>query len=83
MSKKNKNIIYDPSEVDKSAKEFIIAIGERLRDERIKKGINQMEMGFHLKVDQNYISRVECGKINIKLENLYKFLHYLDLSLKL
>jgi ribosome-binding protein aMBF1 (putative translation factor) len=51
---------------------------KHLRQARIKKGISQSDLAFDMGVNQNYISRVECGKINISFDNLLTMAYYLD-----
>lgn len=58
-------------------------IGIRLRQAREKKGFNQMELAFLIDADQQYISKVESGKVNISVINLYKITFYLDLHINL
>lgn len=58
-------------------------IGIRLKQAREKKGYNQMELGYLIGADQQYISKIESGKINISVENLFKITHYLDLYINL
>lgn len=48
-----------------------------LRKERIKKGISQTKLAFEMGVNQNYVSRVESGKINITIDMLLKMTYYL------
>lgn len=53
-------------------------IATALRSARMKKNISQMELAFKLGVDQNYISKIENGKVNISLETLLKVSEVLD-----
>jgi ribosome-binding protein aMBF1 (putative translation factor) len=53
-------------------------IGENIRKARLKRGMSQMDLAFKLGVDQNYISKIEGGKINITAESLFKVLSYLE-----
>lgn len=53
-------------------KGWVSLIGKDLRKKRIEKRISQTDLAFMLKWDQNYVSRIEAGKINISLENLTK-----------
>lgn len=50
----------------------------QLRKARIRKGISQTDLAFDMGVNQNYISRVEAGKINISFNNLLLMAYYLD-----
>jgi DNA-binding XRE family transcriptional regulator len=55
----------------------------KLKDVRIKKGISQSDLAFDMGVNQNYISRVESGKINISINNLLMMAYYLDCWVKI
>lgn len=54
-----------------------------LRKARLKKGISQTALAFDMGVNQNYISRVESGKINITIDMLLKMTYYLDCFLSI
>jgi ribosome-binding protein aMBF1 (putative translation factor) len=51
---------------------------KQLRRQRIIKGISQSDLAYDMGVNQNYISRVENGKINISFNNLIMMAYYLD-----
>lgn len=53
-------------------------IGNQLRQARLRKGISQMDLAMELGLDQNYISKVETGRVNISIESLYKICYYLE-----
>lgn len=53
-------------------------IGIKVKQARIRKGLSQMDLAFDLGLDQNYISKIENGKVNISIESLYKICYYLD-----
>lgn len=53
-------------------KGWVSIISNQLKKKRIEKRISQTDLAFILKWDQNYVSRIESGKINISLENLTK-----------
>jgi DNA-binding XRE family transcriptional regulator len=55
-------------------------ICRQLKRARIKMNISQSDLAFDMGVNQNYISRVESGKINISLDNLLLMAYYLDLG---
>lgn len=65
------------------AKGILAIIGNSIRQARLKRGFSQMELGFKLGVDQNYISKIEGGKVNISAESLYKILYYLECYLEI
>lgn len=53
-------------------------IGNQIRQARLKMGISQMDLAMDLGLDQNYISKVETGRVNISVESLYKICYYLE-----
>ena len=55
---------------------------KELKKARIKKSLSQMELSFIIGCDQNYISRLENGKINASIDTLLKLSYYLDLWIK-
>lgn len=57
-------------------------IGLQIRKARLKRAISQWELAKELGVDQNYISKIECGKVNMSVETLFKICHYLDCYFK-
>lgn len=58
-------------------------IGLRLRQAREKKGFSQMDLAYLIGNDQQYVSKVESGKINISVENLFKITYHLGLYINL
>jgi ribosome-binding protein aMBF1 (putative translation factor) len=52
---------------------------KELRHARIVKGISQTDLARNMGVNQNYISRIESGKINISFDNLIMMAYYLDM----
>jgi ribosome-binding protein aMBF1 (putative translation factor) len=73
-----KNKVKDESQERKDyilhlqTKGWVSIISAQLKKKRIEKRISQADLAFMLKWDQNYVSRIEAGKINISLENLTK-----------
>lgn len=51
---------------------------KELRRARIIKGISQTDLARCMGVDQNYISRVETGKVNVSFDKLISMAYYLD-----
>lgn len=58
-------------------------IGRRLKERRLDHKISQMDLGLMLGWDQEYISRIEAGKVNICLDNLTKIATVLDCFIQL
>lgn len=62
-------------------KEILIRFGQRVRDERIKRGISQEELAARAGVHRTYIGMIERAEKNITLENIEKVCKALDLSI--
>ena len=55
-------------------------IGKRIQEIRKKKGITQDELSEAVEISPHYLSALERGVYNIKLETLVKMLNFLDCS---
>ena len=55
-------------------------IGKRIQELRKKRGITQEELAEVIDISPHYLSALERGLYNIKLEILVKILNYLDCS---
>jgi len=55
-------------------------IGKRIQELRKKKGITQEKLAEVIDISPHYLSALERGLYNIKLETLVKILNYLDCS---
>ena len=55
-------------------------IGKRIQEFRKKKGMTQEELSEVIDISPHYLSALERGIYNIKLETLVKILNTLDLS---
>ena len=55
-------------------------IGKRIQEYRKKKGITQEQLSEVLDISPHYLSALERGIYNVKLEMLVKILNYLDCS---
>lgn len=64
--------------LQRQTKSIKFVIGNQIRQARLKMGISQMDLAMDLGLDQNYISKVETGRINISVESLYKICYYLE-----
>jgi ribosome-binding protein aMBF1 (putative translation factor) len=73
----------DSYQIFRQSKNIKFIIGQQLKAARLKKGISQMDLSFELNLDQNYISKIENGKVNISVESLFKICYYLDCYIKL
>ena len=55
-------------------------IGKKIQEFRKKKGITQEDLAEVIDISPHYLSALERGLYNIKLETLVKILNYLDCS---
>ncbi len=55
-------------------------IGKRIQEIRKKKGMTQEELSEAIEISPHYLSALERGIYNIKLETLVKMLNILDCS---
>ena len=55
--------------------------GEKVREERLKKGLSQEELASRAGVHRTYIGMIERAEKNITLESIQKIARALDLPL--
>lgn len=65
-----------------SNKQFLIFLGQKVREVRIKKGISQEQLGELAKVHRTYVGMIERGEKNITIFNLRKFAEALGLHVR-
>lgn len=56
-----------------------IALGDRIRELRLARGISQEQLAHLAGLDRTYVSGVERGHRNIGLDNIYKIAGALDI----
>lgn len=61
--------------------ELLEKFGEKVREERFKKGLSQEELAAKAGVHRTYIGMIERGEKNITLLNIKKVAKALDLSI--
>lgn len=49
-----------------------IAIGNRIRAQRKKIGMNQEKLALAAEIDRSYMGRIERGEVNITVDKLYQ-----------
>ena len=76
MMKEQSNYIFT-KEV-KSLDSF--ALGQRIQEARIGKGIKALDMATQLELSKDQYSRIECGTSMCKLSTLHKIAQYLEVS---
>ena len=57
------------------------AIGDRIRNIRLEKGMKQEELAFAANMQQNYLSKIECGAISTSIEKYSDIAFVLDVPL--
>ena len=70
------------SENQRKSKELLTEIGEKIKDRRLKKGFSQIDLGDLVGSNQDHISKVEAGKINVTIEYLCKIADALGVTVK-
>lgn len=58
-----------------------LRIGQRIREEREKRGLSQNELSELIGIGANNLSRIELGKFNIGTDTLHKIAEALNLRL--
>ena len=61
--------------------ELLEKFGEKVREERLKRGLSQEELATRAGVHRTYIGMIERGEKNITLLNIKKVAKALDLSI--
>lgn len=54
-----------------SKEELIIQVGERIREIRLSKGLTLERVAFDAGIDYTQLSRIELGKINTSIYQIY------------
>jgi transcriptional regulator with XRE-family HTH domain len=63
-------------------KVLVKALGERIRELRLKKGISQEELSNEAEVPLSQIGRIERGEINPTISSIYVIAQALGIDLK-
>ena len=63
------------------SKEILIKFGNKVREERLKKGFSQEELAARAGVQRTYIGMIERAEKNITLENIEKICIALGISI--
>ncbi len=58
-----------------------IALGKRIRELRLEKGLSQEKFALQIGMDRTYFASVEAGKRNISIINIRKIADGLEMSL--
>ena len=63
-------------------KKILQQFGNRVREERLKRGLSQEELASLAKVHRTYIGMIERAEKNITLENIEKVASALNIPIK-
>ena len=64
-----------------SKEELILKVGERVREIRLSKGLTLERVAFDAGIDYSQLSRIELGKINTSIYQIYVVSKSLDVPL--
>lgn len=62
--------------------QLFLKIGDRIKEIRISKSISQQDLAAKCNFEKSNMSRIEAGRTNLTLKNLYKISRALDVSIK-
>lgn len=61
-------------------KEFLKVIGKNIQNQRKLKGYSQESFAELMGVSWSYVSKIECGILNLSLGKIYDIAHYLKIN---
>lgn len=59
---------------------MILSLGERIRNLREDRDLNQTQLGMAVNMSQRKISYIECGKFEPSVEDIVAFCHFFQVS---
>jgi len=65
-----------------NANTLLRKFGDKVRDERLRAGLSQEELGFKAELDRTYISGIERGERNPSVKSVAKIANSLGVSIK-
>lgn len=63
------------------AKQLLVKFGDKIREERVKRGLSQEKLGEIAKVHRTYVGMIERAEKNITLTNIEKFAKALGIKI--
>ena len=64
-----------------SKEEICKLVGLRIREERLKKGLTLEKLAREAEMDYSQLNRIELGKINTSIYQIYQISNHLEISL--
>lgn len=64
-----------------SKEQVCIRLGERIREERVKQGLTLERLAHEAEIDYSQLNRIELGKINTSIYQIYQICHFLKIPL--
>ena len=64
-----------------SDKEYLIALGKKIKEVRLLKKLSQTEIAYRCGFDKSNFNTIESGKRNVTVSSLLKIAKALDISL--
>ena len=61
---------------------YLAAIGKRIKNDRLKKNLNQQQLAQACGFEKASLSRIESGKTNVTVLTLWKIANALQLEVK-
>lgn len=65
-----------------SDKDLFELVGIRIRNIRKSQGVSQQILAYEVDMEKTNISRIEAGKTNVTIKNLYKIAQALGVTMK-
>lgn len=59
---------------------MVLSLGERIRNLREDRDMNQTQLGASVNMTQRKISYIECGKFEPSVEDIIAFCHFFKVS---
>lgn len=59
---------------------MVLSLGEKIRNLREDRDLNQTQLGFAVSMTQRKISYIECGKFEPSVEDIIAFCHFFKVS---
>lgn len=68
--------------IEKTEKQFIKAIGKKIRNKRLSKNLSQAMLSYDADIQKSQVGRIERGEINTSIGMLFKICKALSMEVK-